>query len=41
MQLYKMFGKLFDVSTDSLINSANFAINDRVYDPTNKKAPFK
>ena len=38
MELYKTFGKLFDVTTDSMINSANFAVNDRIFDPTNLTA---
>jgi len=40
METFKTFGKLFDVTTDSGINSANFAINCRVYDPENETAKF-
>lgn len=34
MKLYEAFGKLHDINQDCFINTRNFAINDRCYDPT-------
>lgn len=31
---YKAFNKLFDAVSDNFLNSENFALNNRVYDPT-------
>jgi hypothetical protein len=35
MNLDKAFGKYIDILGDQYVNMANFAINDRLYDPTN------
>jgi len=38
INLDKAFGKYIDVIGDQFINQANFAINDRGFDPSNKDA---
>lgn len=35
IELHKAFGKLFNIGANTYINSTNFAVNDRPYNPTN------
>lgn len=38
ISLYKSFGKFHDIQTNCIVNPVNFAVNKRVYDPTNLSA---
>ena len=40
INLYKVFGRLNDISVDSFIDPSNFAINERVYNPAATGALF-
>lgn len=35
INLEKAFGKYVDIIGDQFVNTANFSLNDREYDPTN------